>query len=179
MINVGCREKTINLKEYYAKDGDQEYRYLLTRFWDESDKVVSIIMCNPSDASYIYEDKSAMNLNNYFVNLGYNKINIVNLFSFRNKEIVSLNNRNSIYENETNYYINRAFEEADLIVVGWGYGKEHKDKPKYMKDRIIEIKTLLRSYKHKDIKCMDEGRGNIHPLQWENKYHIELINYIF
>lgn len=178
MINVSCREKEIHIKEYYASDGDQEYRYLLSRYWDKGDKVVSVLMCNPSDASYLYEDRTSMNVNNYFVNLGYNKINIINLFAFRDKDFKKLKNRSLKYESQTNFYLNKAMEESDLIVVAWGYGKEHKDQPKYIKEKIQEVKNILKLYKHKNIKCMDEGKGNIHPLKWDSKVDVPLIDYI-
>ncbi len=100
-------------------------------------------MCNPSKASFIYEDKTVMNVNNYFTREGYNKINIVNLFAYKNKEVSELKKTNEEYENKNIRYIEGAVEEASLIVVAWGYGKENLKnwKTKELKSYLV-IKSM-------------------------------------
>ena len=166
MPNIQCRTKDIHLKEYWSKHGEQEYRYMLSRFWDEANKIVTVIMCNPSDASYLYEDKTVMNINNFFIKHGeYNRINVLNLFAYRNKNKFKsqLNKINKDYEAPNNLYIENSIDEAELIVVAWGYGKE-KWENEYMKGRIKEVNEILKN-SCKVVKCFTNKNGdlNLHP----------------
>lgn len=177
MINVSCREKEIHLKEYYASDGSQEYRYLLTRYWDEADKIATVIMCNPSNASYLYEDKTVMNINNFFVKQGFNKINIVNLFAFRDKESKNLKNKNNIYELDNDTYIENAVKESEIVVVAWGFGKENSG-TNDMKSRIKKVRNLLKLW-NINVKCFKDAKGqvNCHPRDL-NLETWSLVNYV-
>jgi hypothetical protein len=174
--------KNIILKEYCEKDGNQEYRYYLSRSLDNADKVVTVIMCNPSKASFIYEDKTVMNVNNYFTREGYNKINIVNLFAYKNKEVSELKKTNEEYENKNIRYIEGAVEEASLIVVAWGYGKENlknwktKELKELSSNKINEVKHLLKD-SNKLVQCFTNGKKkNLHPRDL-NEETWKLTNY--
>ncbi|MEF9952950.1 MAG: DUF1643 domain-containing protein [Clostridium sp.] len=157
------RGKSINIEECYDIDGEQEYRYLLTRWWDKGDKEVTVIMCNPSKASSLCEDRTVMNLNSFLAAKGYNKIKILNLFAFKNTKVEELKNRNNIFELKNDEIMRETLLNSKLIVVAWGYGKENKKS--YILNKILDVKDILLQCKCK-VECFadEKGNKNVHPL---------------
>lgn len=137
----------IKVKEISAKDGQIEYRYILIKEWGEADKKVTVVMYNPSNASYLMYDKTVMNVENFLKKKGFNKINIVNLYAIKSEKSSIVRKRNLEYEKLNDTYIKKAIEDSEVVILAWGYGKENKDKnPKYVLDRIKQVEKMVEVY---------------------------------
>lgn len=58
-----------------------DYRYLLWREWDISNKTVSFIMLNPSRADAQINDPTITRCINFALSWGYGRLEVVNLFA--------------------------------------------------------------------------------------------------
>ena len=143
MSNVIERESLISVKAVFSEN--EKYRYMLSKVWDENKPKAVMIGINPSKATHLKGDNTATNAMNYFIDNGYGTMIIVNLFAFMSTKIEGLSKREKLYEDLNNDYIKKACEEADMVLVAWGYGKEHSD-------RKQEVVKILNQYRHK-VKC--------------------------
>lgn len=73
-------EKSIKSTAIVSDDGN--YRYRLTRVWDNNKQSATVIMLNPSKANELKSDKTVMNLTNFLIDNNFGSVNIVNLFSY-------------------------------------------------------------------------------------------------
>ncbi|MED4210811.1 DUF1643 domain-containing protein [Priestia megaterium] len=143
-------EETI--KSTAVLSDNNQYRYKLSRVWNEEKPNAAVLMLNPSKADMLKTDKTVMNVNNYLVDKGYGSFTIVNLFAFRTTEPKFLNQRDEIYETLNDDYLAEAFYEADVIIVAWV-----RDKDKYVR-RKRAVEKLLLNYKEK-VKCFEDSNG--------------------
>ena len=143
MSNVIERESLISVKAVFSEN--EKYRYMLSKVWDENKPKAVMIGINPSKATHLKGDNTATNAMNYFIDNGYGTMIIVNLFAFMSTKIEGLSKREKLYEDLNNDYIKKACEEADMVLVAWGYAKEHSD-------RKQEVVKILNQYRHK-VKC--------------------------
>ena len=159
-----------NIKSIAIMSNNEEYRYRLTRIWDEKKEIAGIIMINPSKANALKTDRTIMNVMNYLIDKNFGGVDVVNLFSFITTEQENLNQRNIVYENPNDYYISQMIEERSMIIVAWGSNnKEHNF-------RKNEVEIILLPYKNK-LKCFRDknGRNTRHPLHLTADW--ELVDY--
>lgn len=147
-------EKTI--KSTAILSNNDEYRYKLTRTWDEMKPNASVIMLNPSKADMLKTDKTVMNVNNYLVDNNYGSMTIVNLFAFMSTDPKFLSLRNDSYESLNDDFLEESFQSSDVIIVAW-------TRDKY-KTRKKEVEKMLLPYQEK-VKCFQDnvGRSPRHP----------------
>lgn len=129
------------------------YRYYLTRTWEKEKKKATVIMLNPSKANELKTDKTVMNVMNYLIDNDFGSVSIVNLFSCIATNPKDLGCRNEQFELDNDQYILEAFDEADIIIVGWT-----RSKAKFIKERINVVEEKLIHYKNKT-KCFVDGTG--------------------
>lgn len=143
MPNVIKRESLIRVEAVFSEN--MKYRYMLTKVWDEKKPRAVMIGINPSKATHLKGDNTATNAMNYLIDRGYGTMIIVNLFSFMSTEIEGLSKREEIYEGLNNDYIKDVCKKSDMILVAWGYAREHINRKK-------EVERILNQYKDK-VKC--------------------------
>lgn len=170
----------INSKAVYSDD--DLYRYSLTREWDCNKNKAAIIMLNPSTATETKFDTSVMNIHNFFIdydNNAFGSYTVVNLFAFRSTDSRELNKRNDIQESYNDDYLERAFKESNIIVIGWGrsFKKVDKDTRKDIKLRIDEVTKILGRYSEKRHMFWDgeEELENIksrHPVNLKKEWKL-------
>ncbi|AWK51609.1 hypothetical protein DIC82_11490 [Clostridium beijerinckii] len=166
-------EKSIKSTAIVSDDGN--YRYRLTRVWDNNKQSATVIMLNPSKANELKSDKTVMNLTNFLIDNNFGSVNIVNLFSYMTTDPSKLHEREEQFERYNNTYIELAFEEADIIIIAWV-----RDNKKYIKNRKIEIEKILIPYKSKTKCFMDsEGIKPRHPRDLGDKWTLEDYDFMY
>ena len=104
-----------------------QYRYYLTRIWDEDKGKVLFIMLNPSTADAEKDDATTTRCINYAKRWGYGGIMIGNIYPFRAKRPKDLRkwidtDKDAAFETTVinQAYVGNMATCADLIVCAWG-----------------------------------------------------------
>jgi len=101
-------------------DESGDYRYELTRTWDEDKEKIAFILLNPSTADGEEDDDTITTLINRSKNWGYGSIVVVNLYSYRATSPEELKEVPDPVGEKTDEYILKAAEESSKIVCAWG-----------------------------------------------------------
>ncbi|WP_052158737.1 DUF1643 domain-containing protein [Halobacillus sp. BBL2006] len=161
-----------SIKSTAILSDDEDYRYKLTRVWDEGKPNAAVVMLNPSKADMLITDRTIMNVTNYLMENSYGSIAVVNLFSYRATNPKFLSQRDVKQEALNDEYLMQAFADSDVIIVAWVRAKD-----KYV-SRKREVEKLLGEYRDK-IKCFEDGNGKKlrHPRDLVSDW--KLVNYKF
>lgn len=151
MINLSSDIKSMAI---FSDDEMKEYRYLLTREWDNSKKRAAVIMLNPSKATHLKFDNTIMNIHNFILDYeseAYGSYSIGNLFSYRSTESKQIVNRNQQYEDENEYYLSELFKKSDIIIVAWGrdFKKTNAVTQRDINKQIANILEIMEDYRDK------------------------------
>lgn len=149
MVNTIEEESLITMKATFSED--KKYRYMLTKIWDKDKPNAVMIGINPSKATPLKSDNTATNAANYFVEEGFGSMTIVNLYSYMCTDPDELINSLSNFESLNNEYIKKACDNAKLIIVAWGHGKN-----KYNGRKDV-VRKILMNYKDK-VKCFENKK---------------------
>lgn len=96
------------------------YRYTLTRTWDESKPKVMFIMLNPSTADANNDDPTIRRCVNFAKSWDYGGLYVCNLFAFRAtnpKELLKVGNP---FGDQNIWHTRKLSDEVDTIVCAWG-----------------------------------------------------------
>ena len=100
--------------------GCKNYRYSLTRQWDESKPSVLFIGLNPSTADAKIDDPTLRRCINFAKAWGYGKVMIGNLFAYRATDPKDMMKASKPIGPRNNSNLLKLAREADLIVAAWG-----------------------------------------------------------
>lgn len=96
------------------------YRYLLWREWDTSNKTVSFIMLNPSRADAEINDPTITRCINFAKSWGYGRLEVVNLFAYRTSKPSLLKQVVEPIGKDNDRYILESVKRCDLVILAWG-----------------------------------------------------------
>lgn len=99
---------------------DGEYRYSLTREWDNTKEKIVFVMLNPSTADGENNDPTTDKCEGFARRRGYGSLEIVNLFAFRSKKSTDLKKLTAINAigSENYNHLKRAIQAAEKTVIG-------------------------------------------------------------
>lgn len=151
---------------------DNSHKYVIRKDWSTKgkEKVMTVIMIQFSNSDIIQLDMTTLYVINNACQLGYNIVNIVNIFSGIEKEYDT--------DADNDAQILKAIQESEIVV--WGIGTAGKYN-KVIQTRIDEVVKLIEKYKDKTYVLTD-GKTDIprHPLssrvrlEWHLKNNISL-----
>ena len=98
----------------------RKYRYALDRVWDQSGKLVTFIMLNPSIADEVVDDPTIKRCITFAEEWGYGRLRVVNLFAYRSKDPKELEQVDDPVGHDNDDAIRAAVGEAELVVCAWG-----------------------------------------------------------
>ena len=116
---------------------NEEYRYTLSRTWDESLPAILIVMMNPSTASVTHNDPSVAKCCRYAADWGYGSLWVGNSCAYRATDQKRLIAVADPVGPENDKYLLEMAERAALIV--FAYGLPHKS----LRYRGPEVAKLL------------------------------------
>jgi hypothetical protein len=108
-----------------------QYRYALTRTWDESLPKVMFLMLNPSTADANKDDATICRCIGFAKLWGYGGIIVGNLFAFRSTKPDNLLKAGNPIGPGNEASIKQLSTQVDIIVYAWGNG--------YMVDRLCKL----------------------------------------
>lgn len=160
------------LRTEVLMNDEGSHRYLIKKDWSSKGKerVMTVIMIQFSNSDIIQLDMTTLYVINNVQQLGYNVVNIVNIFSGIDKEHVT--------DSENNTQILKAIEESEIVV--WGVGTAGKYN-KAIQTRVEEVIKIINKHKNK-LYILTDGKTDIprHPLspnvrlEWHLKNNIDL-----
>ncbi|MBF6607758.1 MAG: DUF1643 domain-containing protein [Flavobacterium sp.] len=96
------------------------YRYSLTRVWDESKPKVMFIMLNPSTADASKDDPTIRRCIAFAKTWGYGGLFVCNLFSFRATNPKDLLKIGNPFGDENIWHTRKLSDEVTTIICAWG-----------------------------------------------------------
>ena len=112
------------------------WRYSLTRQWLTGTGKQLLLMLNPSDADAFKNDLTTTIMVGLTQRDGFNRYEAANLFALVDKNPEALYHHPDPIGPENDYYILKAVEDADRIIVAWGNNG-------HLHDRANEVLKLL------------------------------------
>lgn len=145
-------------------------------------KILTIVMKNPSSADEKAADKTIRNVQTYVYKHFKDvlTVNILNLFSIRAtdaKEVDCLykqNDEDYVNGSQNDKYIKQSIKEADYIIIAWG-GRSSINRKLYDK-RIDTVKSFIKNNKEGNTKIyrVNTEKGSdlypFHPTYWGMKF---------
>lgn len=137
----------------------QEYRYRLSRCWDDSKPTVAFLMMNPSVAAENVDDRTVARCRHFAEDWGYGRLLVGNSFAYRCTDQKRLLETLDPVGPDNDQHLLAMAAEADLIVVAYG-----KPAPR-LRARGIQMITMLRQhgYQLHVLKLSKDGTPQ-HPL---------------
>ncbi len=114
----------------------ENYRYSLTRTWDETGKRVLFVMLNPSTATEVQNDPTVERCERRARTLGYGAFCVCNIFAYRATDPKVMRAQADPTGPANDAAIIEASDWADDIVCAWGTHGEHLQRGPEM-ERIL------------------------------------------
>ncbi|WIV68384.1 DUF1643 domain-containing protein [Natrialbaceae archaeon AArc-T1-2] len=99
---------------------DGEYRYRLSRTWDEERPVLAFLMVNPSSADGDNDDRTITRCVKYANGMGFGKLVVANLFAVRSSDPAAIDTHPEPIGPENERYLRATCDKADRVIAGWG-----------------------------------------------------------
>jgi len=133
-----------------------QYRYWLSRVWDDTQPIGAFICLNPSKADALLWDQTLAKCNNLAVQWGWGGFYMLNLFAYYATEPADLKAAQSSIDTigpENDQAILEIVARVDVVVLAWGNG---------YKGRAKQVLSLLGN---RPLYCiaMNKGKGYLHP----------------
>jgi hypothetical protein len=119
-----------------------QYRYWLSRKWDEGAESLVFIMLNPSTADDKIDDPTIKKCMKFAKNFGFGGILVLNLFSFRATNPADMKKCQDPIGPETGSYYRDIFAFSPIspkVICAWGTNGGFMDRDKY-------VMAILRSF---------------------------------
>ncbi|WP_213422585.1 DUF1643 domain-containing protein [Bhargavaea massiliensis] len=101
-------------------DSTEKHRYRLSVIWDATKPSCLFIMINPSTADALQPDKTLNRCIGFAERNGYGSLEVVNLYSYRTKDIEELWESGQLNHPENDIRVKEAVRTADNIIIAWG-----------------------------------------------------------
>ena len=155
--------KKATIKSEAVFSDDKNNRLFLRREWDRNKPTALVIMINPSSSTLIHTDITTVCILNNLEALDYGAVEIANMYSLMtNKISFRFNSDEVLLHPDTDAYIMKSAEKAQLIIIAWGTIGENNQRVKKRQHNILK---LLEKHSHK-MKLIGDSTGRIglHPL---------------
>ena len=100
--------------------GQSEYRYWLTRKWDDEKPLAGFVGINPSTADEKNPDQTLSNCKSIAYKFGFGGVVLVNLFAVRDKKPSIVAKQSDPVGSDNNEYLQRFADEVDCAISAWG-----------------------------------------------------------
>ena len=130
---------------------DGQYRYQLSRVWDETKPKILFVMLNPSTADANIDDPTIRRVVNFSKSWGYGGVFVGNLYAFRSTNPKNLKLANDPIGPENITHIKTLLEKTDRVIYAWG---NNRKEPEWLQ-KLVETPY-----------CIDISKKGIpkHPL---------------
>lgn len=142
-------------RHYASFDRHRNYRYTLTRKWDESKPTLGWIMLNPSTADETDDDPTIRRCVGFAKDWGYGSITVGNLFALRATDPDELREHHDPVGDKNDDDLRAVCEFADKVIAAWGANGD-------LEGRGREVGQMLDA----DLYALDTTKDGhpVHPL---------------
>ena len=149
----------------------ETYRYFLQRTWDNSNKIMTFIMLNPSSANHLKDDPTIRKCVMLAKKENCSGLYVINLFALRSSQPKDLYNHYNPIGSENDYWIDKIAKKSQVIVAAWG---NHGN----FLNRDIDVFNRLKSF-GLNLYCLGLNKNGTpkHPLARDINIKTKLINY--
>jgi hypothetical protein len=139
-------------------DGRSEYRWRLSRIWDQGKPLLCWLMLNPSTATAAANDPTIAKTIRYAVRWGFGGVVVVNIFAFRATLPTVMKRCHAPCGAANDDFIFAAARECTRVVCAWGAHGAHNDRGMKLKARLTSAGIKL--------YCLAKTRDGhpVHPL---------------
>ena len=106
----------------------EQYRYLLTRTWDQRGRKALFVMLNPSTATEVQNDPTVERCERRARALGFGSFRVCNIFAWRETDPRLMRQAQDPVGPENDPAIRESCHWADMIVCAWGTHGAHLDR---------------------------------------------------
>ena len=119
----------------------EQYRYSLTRVWDDLGRKVLFVMLNPSTATEVQNDPTVERCERRARTLGFGGFRVTNIFAWRDTDPRNMKAASDPIGAENDVTLMEGSEWATLIIAAWGTHGAHLN-------RGADVAALLGSTGH-------------------------------
>lgn len=116
------------MKKDAILSNDRKYRYLLSRIWDDTKPMVTIIGLNPSTANETIDDPTITRCINFSKSWGYGGFYMLNLFAFRATKPRDMFQSFDPIGADNDKYIKEYSNTTDKVICAWGNHGNYKQR---------------------------------------------------
>lgn len=101
-------------------DPTGQYRYVLSRIWNNDAPAITWVMLNPSTADANVDDPTIRRCINFSMGWGYGKLHVVNLYAYRATNPTALKGIADPFGPDFDVHFLSALHSAVTVVAAWG-----------------------------------------------------------
>ncbi|MDQ2052878.1 DUF1643 domain-containing protein [Natronolimnohabitans sp. A-GB9] len=117
--------------------GQSEYRYWLTRKWDNEKPLAGFVGINPSTADEKEPDQTLNNCKSIAYKFGFGGVVLVNLFAVRDQRPSIVKDQSDPVGPNNDEYLQRFGDEVDCAIAAWGTdGEKYPDRVQEVKEKV-------------------------------------------
>jgi hypothetical protein len=135
-----------------------QYRYRLTRVWDQNLPMVNWLMMNPSIANEERDDPTVAKCQRYARRWGKGGIIVTNCFALISTDPKALRTHESPIGPMNNSQLLSAAMESSLVICAWGNPSSFMDRGQYVYNMLINQNVELHCLK------INKNGESCHPL---------------
>ena len=175
VVNLGLLKSKNNPLILYCAlfSKDKDYRYSLSRVWDESLPYVLFIGVNPSKADGHKDDDTITRCIKYAEMWGYGGLRMANLFAYVSSKQKKLKKASEPIGINNDKYIKELSEGAGITVVAWGDGGIYKGRNKEVLELIKEPMCIKITQKGQPYHPLGKYGDKIIKSLEPDPYHYE------
>ncbi len=117
-------QPTISKKQNLVSDAVisdcKQYRYVLSRIWDETKPLIMFIMLNPSTADADKDDPTIRRCIRFAKSWGYGGLYVCNLFAYRASKPAELLKAHNPWGDQNIWHTRQLSDKVSAIVCAWG-----------------------------------------------------------
>jgi hypothetical protein len=142
---------------------DNNYRYQLSRIWDESKPAVLFIMLNPSIADASIDDPTIRRCINFAKSWGYGGLYVGNLYAYRSTDPKALKYVENPVGDDNICHIQSLVTLVDKVIYAWG---NNQKEPEWLQS-IVETPYCIELSKKRVPKHPLYLKGDLQPIQYK------------
>jgi len=123
----------------------KDYRYMLSRVWDDKKPTLGIIGLSPSYGDASVTDKETQKQVAIANALGYGSIYVLNLFAFIESQDQTIFDIEDPIGPNNDRYLERYLARCDKVLCVWGNDGQHLDRSQALKNRYDNLYYIKRN----------------------------------
>ncbi|MGC1496156.1 MAG: DUF1643 domain-containing protein [Sulfitobacter sp.] len=121
----------------------ENYRYSLSRVWDQTGKMVMFVMLNPSTATEVHNDPTVERCERRARTLGFGGFRVTNIFAWRATDPRDMRAACDPIGPENDAVLLDGASWADQIIAAWGVHGAHLDRGKAVSTMLSQASKPL------------------------------------